>query len=72
MAPCALCAAPIEGGEAWMANSMTGTVAHSGCVYRDVTGPEERERWQPSALSDMDAVDDQRRTTTSGDVARQS
>lgn len=69
MAPCALCAAVIEDGEAWMANSMTGSVAHSGCVYRDEAGPEERERWQPSALSD---VQDQRRTTTSGDVARQS
>ena len=69
MAPCALCAAPIEGGEAWMANSMTGSHAHSGCVYRDEAGPEERERWQPSALAEMDP---QRRTTTSGDVARQS
>ena len=56
-----------------MANSMTGTVAHSGCVYRDEKGPELRERWQPSALSAMDAEPrDQRRTTTSGDVARQS
>jgi hypothetical protein len=52
-APCALCAAPIQDGEAWMANAMNGSVAHAGCVYRDERAPELRERWQPAALADL-------------------
>lgn len=66
---CALCGDPIETDHAWMSNTMSGQLAHAGCVYRDERQPERRERWQPAA---MDELADQRRTTTSGDVARQS
>ena len=53
MAPCALCTAPIGDGEAWMANEMTGGVAHAGCVYRDERQPERRERWLPSEIAEI-------------------
>lgn len=67
--PCALCGDPIDPDQAAMANVMTGQLAHSGCVYRDERAPERAERWQPAT---MDEAADQRRTTASGDVARQS
>ncbi|MEO8246970.1 MAG: hypothetical protein ABI622_07620 [Chloroflexota bacterium] len=57
---CALCRNPIGDGEAWMANEMTGGVAHAGCVYRDEREPERRERWLPSAMAQMNPT----RTTT--------
>ena len=52
--PCALCQDPISEGEAWMANEMTGGLAHAGCVYRDERQPERRERWLPSEIAQMD------------------
>ena len=52
---CALCGDAIESGQAWMANEVTGGVAHAGCVYRDEREPERRERWQPSEIAEIRA-----------------
>lgn len=50
---CNFCRGPIGDGEAWMANEMTGGVAHAGCVYRDERQPERRERWLPSEIAEI-------------------
>ena len=50
---CDFCRDRIEGGEAWMANEMTGGVAHAGCVYRDERQPERRERWLPAEIAQV-------------------
>jgi hypothetical protein len=44
---CALCGEPIDADQAWM-TADDGVVAHSGCVYSDVTNVEQRDRWMPS------------------------
>jgi hypothetical protein len=44
---CELCSTPIQPGEAWMANSASGGVAHSGCVYRDDRSPDDQSPWEP-------------------------
>ena len=51
---CDFCRNPIRDGEAWMANEVTGGVAHAGCVYRDERQPERRERWLPSEIAQLD------------------
>jgi hypothetical protein len=43
---CALCGDPIDADQAWM-QADEGAVAHSGCVYSDVTNAEQRDRWMP-------------------------
>jgi len=45
---CALCDDPIGPGEAWLADEADGSVAHSGCVYRDEE-PDARQRWSPGS-----------------------
>lgn len=44
---CAMCGDPIDADHAWM-KADDGAVAHSGCVYSDVTNVEQRERWIPA------------------------
>lgn len=44
---CAKCGDPIDPDQAWM-KADDGTVAHSGCVYSDVTNVEQRDRWMPA------------------------
>jgi hypothetical protein len=60
---CALCGEAVESGQAWMANEMTGGVAHAGCVYRDEREPERRERWQPSEIARIRAPEGTRKLT---------
>jgi hypothetical protein len=43
---CELCGEPIDAAQAWM-QAGDGAVAHSGCVYSDVTNVEQRDRWMP-------------------------